>query len=437
MFEEQNLDVRTITVGININDCADPDPQQATRKIYEKVCNIAGDLVSVVGQIDREYGIPIVNTRVAVSPISTVAASGKTDSYILYAQALDRAAQTIGIDYIGGFSALVHKDISTSDDLLIRAIPECLRTCKKVCSSLNLASSQAGINMDAVVRTAEAIQKTAKGGNIDACTKFVVFANIPEDNPFMAGAFHGGGEGDSVVHVGVSGPGAVHQALKDNPQANLSELADIIKRISFQITRVGQLVADQAAERLGLTKGIIDISLAPTPAMQDSIANIIEEIGVELCGAPGSTAALALLNDAIKRGGLMASSRIGGLSGSFLPVSEDSGMARAVAKGAMNIEKLEAMTSVCSVGLDMVVIPGDSSVPTIAGIIADEMAIGVVNHKTTALRLIPAEGKRPGDWVEFGGLLGRAPVIALNKYSSSNFIKRGGRIPAPISSFRN
>lgn len=437
MFHDQNLDVRTITLGISLLDCVDRDYRKGADRVYRKICRVARQLVPVTQQIREEYGIPIVHTRVSVTPISLVVGSDQPEALFAYAQAMDKAAEELGIDFIGGFTSLVHKGATATDTALIRVIPRVLSETRKVCASLNLASTQAGIHMDAVALASESIVETAARSKGEHCARLVVFANAPEDNPFMAGAFHGIGEADAVIHVGVSGPGVVHAAVKDCPDMALHELAEVIKKISFQITRVGQLVVEAAAQRLQIAQGIVDLSLAPTPAAGDSIARILESMGLEAFGAPGTTAALALLNTAMKKGGIMAGIHIGGLSGSFIPVSEDEGIAEAVERGSISLEKLEALTSVCSVGLDMVVIPGDTPVSTIAGIIADEMAIGVINHKTTAVRIIPAIGKKSGDWMELGGLLGRAPVMPVSSFSSEAFIRRGGRISAPITAFRN
>ncbi len=449
MFAEQNLDVRTITLGINLLDCADSEITTAVERVYEKVVRAASNLVATRDSIQRELGVPIINKRIAVTPVALLVGaaqpSGSTGSASLeiplqFANALDRAAAAVGVDFLGGFSALVHGGITPADDATIRALPEALATTHVVCGSLNVATSRSGINMDAVYQAAQAIRgaadRTADTGG-SACSRLVIFANAPEDNPFMAGAFHGPGNPDTVVHVGVSGPGVVQSAVARLPGAPLQLVAEEIKKTAFQITRLGQLVLDMAAERLAVTPGIVDLSLAPTPAVGDSVARILEEMGLETVGGPGSTAALALLNNAVKKGGLMASSRVGGLSGSFLPVSEDEGMAAAAERGDLTLEKLEAMTAICSVGLDMIAIPGDTSVETLAGIIADEMAIGVMNHKTTAVRIIPVPGKEAGQWVEFGGLLGRAPVMPVHRGSCSAFIHRGGIIPAPVTAFRN
>lgn len=440
MIQEENLDIRTITMGISLRDCIHHDSNTACTKIYDKITRLAENLVKVGNDIEKEYGIPIINKRISVTPISIIAESSNETSYVKFAQALDKAADAVGVNFIGGFSALVHKGFTKGDRILIGSIAEALSTTKKVCSSVNLATTKTGINMDAVREMGQVIKKaaqlTASEGAI-ACAKLVVFANAPEDNPFMAGAFHGIGEPECVINVGVSGPGVVKSALEKVRGADFGTVAETIKKTAFKITRMGQLVAQEASRRLGVPFGIVDLSLAPTPAIGDSVAHILEEMGLEKCGTHGTTAALALLNDAVKKGGTMASSYVGGLSGAFIPVSEDSGMIDAVVKGALSIDKLEAMTCVCSVGLDMIVVPGDTTAETLSAIIADEVAIGVINNKTTAVRIIPAPGKNVGDIVEFGGLLGSGPVMQVNKYSSAEFIKRGGRIPAPIHSLRN
>ncbi|ACX52379.1 protein of unknown function DUF711 [Ammonifex degensii KC4] len=441
MIQEENLDIRTITLGISLRDCTDPDPQRCCRKIYDKITRLAARLVQVGEEIEQEYGIPIVNKRIAVTPIALVAEGSEVEDYLLFAQTLEKAAQAVGVDFIGGFSALVHKGFTRGDRLLIESIPEALARTERVCASVNVATTKTGINMDAVAIMGHIVKETAAltadRQGIGAA-RLVVFANAPEDNPFMAGAFHGIGEPECAVNVGISGPGVVKRAIENMPpDADLGELAEKIKKMAFKITRMGELVGREAARRLGVSFGVVDISLAPTPAVGDSVAEILEAMGIERCGAPGTTAALALLNDAVKKGGAMASSYVGGLSGAFIPVSEDAGMVRAAAEGALSLEKLEAMTSVCSVGLDMIVIPGDTPAATVAAIIADEMAIGVINNKTTGVRIIPAPGKKPGDWVEFGGLLGRAPVMPVSRFSPAAFIARGGRIPAPIQSLGN
>lgn len=440
MIEQAKLDVRTITLGINLLDCADSNMDTLNRKIYDKITKTAEHLVKVGEDIEKEFGIPIVNKRISVTPISIVAAATNAQSYVPVAHTLDRAAKAVGVNFIGGFSALVHKGCNASDNVLIQSIPQVLAETERVCSSVNLGSSKTGINMDAVKEMGKIIKDTAvktKDKDSIGCAKLVVFCNAPEDNPFMAGAFHGVGEKDAVINVGVSGPGVVKKALEEVKNKDFETLCETVKRTAFKITRVGQLVAREASQRLNIPFGIIDLSLAPTPAIGDSIAEILEEMGLESVGAPGTTAALALLNDNVKKGGIMASSYVGGLSGAFIPVSEDQGMIKAVEKGSINLEKLEAMTCVCSVGLDMIAIPGDTSEETISGIIADEMAIGMVNGKTTAVRIIPVIGKGVGDVVEFGGLLGYAPIMAVNSFSCKDFINRGGRIPAPVHSFKN
>lgn len=440
MIQEENLDIRTITMGISLRDCSNPDGKASRDKIYNKICTLAENLVKVGEDIEKEYGIPIINKRISVTPISMVAESTDEEDYVKFAQTLDKAADSVGVNFIGGFSALVHKGYTIGDRRLISSIPEALSTTKKVCSSVNVASTKAGINMDAVWEMGQVIKKSAElTADSDglACAKLVVFANVPEDNPFMAGAFHGVGEPECVINVGVSGPGAVKSALEKVKGADFETVSETIKKTAFKITRMGQLVAREASRRLGVSFGIVDLSLAPTPAQGDSVARILEEMGLERCGTHGTTAALALLNDAVKKGGVMASSFVGGLSGAFIPVSEDAGMIEAVEKGALSIDKLEAMTCVCSVGLDMIVVPGSTSAETISAIIADEAAIGVINNKTTAVRIIPAPGKKVGDVVEFGGLLGWGPVMKVNEFKSVDFIKRGGRIPAPMNSLRN
>lgn len=440
MVQQENLDIRTITMGISLRDCAHSDPQVIGTRIYDKVTRLAADLVRTGEEIEREYGIPIVNKRISVTPISIVAESCETDDYVYFAEVLEKAATEVGVNFIGGFSALVHKGFTKGDIKLLKAIPEALASTERVCSSVNVATTKAGINMDAVYQMGKIIKEAAAltaGEDGLACAKLVVFANVPEDNPFMAGAFHGIGEPECVINVGVSGPGVVKNAVEKVKDADFGSLAETIKRTAFKVTRMGELVGRAASAKLGVPFGIVDLSLAPTPAIGDSVADILEGMGLERCGTHGTTAALALLNDAVKKGGAMASSYVGGLSGAFIPVSEDAGMIRAVEEGALSLDKLEAMTCVCSVGLDMIAVPGDTSAETISAIIADEAAIGVVNQKTTAVRIIPAPGKKEGDYVEFGGLLGRAPVMAVNKYSSAEFVRRGGRIPAPIQSLRN
>ena len=440
MIREECLDIRTITMGISLWDCVSDDTNRLCDKIYDKITTKAENLVRVGCDIEKMYGIPIVNKRVSVTPISLVGGATSPNGYIKLAQTLQRAADTLGINFIGGFSALVQKGMTEGAKNLISVLPEALTATRNVCSSVNVASTKAGINMDAIALMGSTIKRAAyltKDQNSIACAKLVVFANVPEDNPFMAGAFCGIGEPETAINVGVSGPGVVAAAIRRAGDCNLSELADVIKKTAFKITRVGQLVANEAAKRLNTPFGIIDLSLAPTPAVGDSVAHILEGMGLESCGAHGTTAALAMLNDAVKKGGVMASSHVGGLSGAFIPVSEDAGMIAAVERGALTLEKLEAMTAVCSVGLDMIAVPGDTDEDVINGIIADEIAIGVVNTKTTAVRLIPAYGKKAGDSVDFGGLLGTAPVMEINNYSPSQFIRRGGRIPAPIHSLKN
>lgn len=440
MIEVEKLDIRTITMGISLQNCADEDPKKAQRKIYDKITCCAENLVEVGRQIEIEYGVPIINKRVSVTPISMVAAASDIQDYCGFAEVLDRAAKEVGVDFIGGFSALVHKGYTLSDRNLIESIPAALAGTDRVCSSVNVATTRAGINMDAVREMGGVIKRaselTADRDGI-ACAKLVVFANVPEDNPFMAGAFHGPGEPECTVNVGISGPGTVKAALEHAHGQPFDIVAEMVKKTSFKIARVGQLVAREASKRLNVPFGIIDLSLAPTPAVGDSVAEILEEMGLERCGGPGTTAALALLNDAVKKGGIMASSHVGGLSGAFIPVSEDAGMIAAVESGALCLEKLEAMTCVCSVGLDMIAVPGDTSAETIAALIADEMAIGMVNNKTTAVRIIPAPGKKVGESIEFGGLLGRAPVMRISSFKADEFISRGGRLPAPLHSVRN
>lgn len=438
MIQEQNLDVRTITMGISLMDCACDDIDKLCERIYNKITTSAKDLVSVGEEIERQYGIPIVNKRISVTPISIVAASTKADSYVKIAQTLDKAAKKVGVDFIGGFSALVHKGFTESDRVLIKSIPEALQKTDIVCASVNVGTTKNGINMDAVKIMGQTIKQTAAiTPEGFGCAKLVIFCNAVEDNPFMAGAFHGVGEAERVINVGVSGPGVVKRALESVRGKDFEQVAETIKKTAFKVTRVGQLVAREASLRLNVPFGIVDLSLAPTPAIGDSVARILEEIGLETCGAPGTTAALAMLNDAVKKGGMMASSFVGGLSGAFIPVSEDEGMIEAAAEGSLTIEKLEAMTCVCSVGLDMIAIPGDTTAETLSGIIADEAAIGMINQKTTAVRLIPVPGKDVGEFVEFGGLLGRAPIISVNKKSCADFVNRGGRIPSPVHSMKN
>lgn len=440
MIAEANLDVRTITMGISLIDCADPDVNKFNENIYKKITSYAKDLVKVGDEIAKQFGVPVVNKRISVTPIAIAAAGCKTDSYVSIAKTLDRAAQECGVNFIGGFSALVQKGCTPSDRILIDSIPEALAVTERVCSSVNIGTSRNGLNMNAVKKMGEVILETAeltKDRDSIGCAKLVVFCNAVEDNPFMAGAFHGVGEADCVINVGVSGPGVVKRALMEVRDADFETLCEVVKKTAFKITRVGQIVAQEASRRLNVPFGIIDLSLAPTPAVGDSIAEIFQEMGLEHAGAPGTTAALAILNDNVKKGGVMASSYVGGLSGAFIPVSEDHAMIEAAKVGALTLEKLEAMTCVCSVGLDMVAIPGSTTAATISGIIADEAAIGMINNKTTAARLIPVIGKEVGEMVEFGGLLGYAPIMAVNKFSCENFIKRGGRIPAPIHSFKN
>jgi uncharacterized protein (UPF0210 family) len=442
MIEQERLDVRTITMGISLLDCCDSDLDAVNEKIYRKITTVAKDLVSVGKEIEKDFAIPIVNKRISVTPIALVGGSAckKPEDFVTIAQTLDRAAKEVGVNFIGGYSALVSKGMTTADELLIRSIPKALACTDRVCSSVNVGSTKAGINMDAVALMGKIVLETAEETReIDSlgCAKLVVFCNAPDDNPFMAGAFHGVTEADVIINVGVSGPGVVKTAIESARGQNFEVLCETIKKTAFKITRVGQLVAQEASKRLNVPFGIIDLSLAPTPAIGDSVAEILEEIGLERVGAPGTTAALALLNDQVKKGGVMASSYVGGLSGAFIPVSEDQGMIDAVAMGALNLEKLEAMTCVCSVGLDMIAVPGDTPASTISGIIADESAIGMINQKTTAVRVIPVIGKSVGETVEFGGLLGYAPVMTVNKYSCEKFVSRGGRIPAPIHSFKN
>ena len=440
MFLRYKLDIRAITLGVSLLDCASASAAETRKKIREKLLRVAGPLVKTGRDIETEYGIPIINKRLAVTPIALVAASSEARDFTPFAQTLDEVAGELGLDFVGGFSALVQKGFASGDERLIESLPEALAQTKRVCASVNVAASKSGINMDAVRRMGEIIlriaEKTASSDGI-GCAKLVVFCNAPEDNPFMAGAFHGPGEAESCLNVGVSGPGVIRAALENHRKASFDELADIIKKTAFKITRMGQLVGMEAAKRLGVPFGILDLSLAPTPEVGDSVARILEEMGLESAGTHGSTAALAMLTDMVKKGGVMASTHVGGFSGAFIPVSEDEGMVAAVRSGAISLDKLEAMTSVCSVGLDMIALPGDTSAATISAIIADEMAIGMVNNKTTAVRVIPVPGKKAGDWAEFGGLLGGAPVMALNPAKSDAFISRGGRIPAPIHSFRN
>ncbi len=440
MIDQQHLDIRTITMGISLLSCCDPSAETACRKIYDKICRKAEHLVQTGEEIEREFGIPIVNKRISVTPMALVAGASETSDYVPFAKAMDRAAKACGVNFIGGYSALVQKGMTQADRKLIASIPEALAVTDFVCSSVNVGSTRAGINMDAVRLMGETVKKTAqRTADRDGfgCAKLVVFCNAVEDNPFMAGAFHGVGEAESIINVGVSGPGVVYHALQSVKGRPFDVVAETVKKTAFRITRMGQLVAREASQRLDTPFGIVDLSLAPTPAVGDSVARILEEMGLETCGTHGTTAALALLNDAVKKGGVMASSSVGGLSGAFIPVSEDEGMIAAARSGVLTMDKLEAMTCVCSVGLDMIAIPGDTPAETIAAIIADEAAIGMVNNKTTAVRVIPACGKTVGDTVEMGGLLGTAPVMPVHKESAADFIARGGRIPAPLHSLRN
>ncbi len=442
MIEQENLDVRTITMGINLLDCADSDLEVTKKKIYQKINTYAKNLVSTGEEISKEFGVPIVNKRISITPVSLVggACCKTTDDYVELAKTLDKAAKEVGVNFLGGYSAIVSKGMTRSDELLIRSIPKALSVTERICSSVNVGSTKTGINMDAVKLLGEIVKETAeytKENDSLGCAKLVVLCNAPDDNPFMAGAFHGVSEDDAIINVGVSGPGVVKYALEQVRGENFEVLCETIKKTAFKITRVGQLVAQEASKRLNVPFGIIDLSLAPTPAVGDSVAEILEEIGLERAGAPGTTAALAMLNDQVKKGGVMASSYVGGLSGAFIPVSEDQGMIDAVKAGSLTIEKLEAMTCVCSVGLDMIAVPGDTPAATISGIIADEAAIGMVNQKTTAVRIIPVIGKGVGETVEFGGLLGYAPIMPVNAFDCSRFVNRGGRIPAPIHSFKN
>ena len=442
MIDKENLDVRTITLGISLLDCIDSDLTKLCDNVYKKITTMAKDLVATGEEIGKEFGVPIVNKRISVTPIALIGGSAcKTpDDFVKIAQTLDRAAKTVGVNFIGGYTALVSKKMTQADKNLILSIPKALATTEYICSSVNVGSTKTGLDMDAILLMGKVVKETAvltKDNDSIGCAKLVVFCNAPDDNPFMAGAFHGVTEGDAVINVGVSGPGVVKTALDKVKGKDFSAVCETIKKTAFKITRVGQLVAHEASKRLGVPFGIIDLSLAPTPAVGDSIAEIFESLGLERAGAPGTTAALAMLNDQVKKGGVMASSYVGGLSGAFIPVSEDQGMIDAVTEGALTLEKLEAMTCVCSVGLDMIAIPGDTKETTIAGIIADEMAIGMVNQKTTAVRLIPVQGKDVGDQAEFGGLLGYAPISPVNTFSCEKFVTRGGRIPAPIHSFKN
>ena len=440
MIDDENLDIRTITMGLSLLDCADSDIHRSTEKIYDKITRRAEHLVAAGEEIERTYGIPIIHKRIAVTPIALLAAVSGGDP-VEYAKILEKASQAVGVNFIGGYSALVHKGFAAGDEALIRSIPEALATTEHVCSSVNIGSTKAGINMDAVGMMGRVVRECAEktlDNNCIGAAKLVVFCNAPEDNPFMAGAFHGIGEPDCVINVGVSGPGVVRSALAKHPDGDLTEVADVIKKTAFKITRMGQLVGTVASQKLGVPFGIVDLSLAPTPAVGDSVAHILEEMGLEICGTHGTTAALALLNDAVKKGGVMASSHVGGLSGAFIPVSEDAGMIAAARSHDLSIEKLEAMTAVCSVGLDMIILPGETPASTISAIIADEAAIGMVNSKTTAVRVIPAIGKKPGEELEFGGLLGSGPIMDLHlDRSSEKFIARGGRIPAPMQSLKN
>lgn len=438
MVKEQNFDVRTITIGIDLYDCIHPDIDVLNQNIYNKITRIGKDLVKTAHELSLQYGVPIVNQRISVTPIAQIAAATKADSYVSIAQTLDRAAKAIGVSFIGGFSALVQKGMSPSDEVLIRSIPEAMKVTDIVCSSVNIGSTKAGINMDAVKLVGEIIKETAKiTPEGFGCAKVVIFCNAVEDNPFMAGAFHGSGEADAVINVGVSGPGVVKAALENHEAETLTEITEIVKKTAFKITRVGELIGQKASQMLGIPFGILDLSLAPTPAVGDSVARILEEMGLSVTGTHGTTAALALLNDAVKKGGMMASSAVGGLSGAFIPVSEDEGMIEAAANGVLTLDKLEAMTAVCSVGLDMIAVPGDTSATTISGIIADEAAIGMINTKTTAVRIIPVPGGKVGDSVEFGGLLGYAPIMPVKEGNCDLFVNRGGRIPAPVQSLKN
>lgn len=441
MVSKQHLDIRAITLGLNLRSCTHEDITVMARKVYDRLTTAAADLVPTAEQLEREYGIPIINKRISVTPIAEICAATTAQDLSPIARALDAAAKEVGVDFVGGFSALVHKGVTEADEKLMNSIPEALATTDYVCSSVNVGSTRAGINMDAIFKMAGIIKETAELTKDRQCIgagKLVVFCNAVEDNPFMAGAFHGSGEADAVVNVGVSGPGVVNAVLRDMPKdADLTSIAEAIKATAFKITRAGELMSREASKRLGVQKGILDLSLAPTPAQGDSVAEILEAIGVGQCGGPGTTAALAMLNDAVKKGGVMASSSVGGLSGAFIPVSEDAGMIKAAEDGALSIEKLEAMTCVCSVGLDMIAVPGDTTQEAIFGIIADECAIGMINNKTTAVRLIPAIGLGVGDHLDFGGLLGMAPVMPVNQYAGTVFAHRGGRMPAPLNSLKN
>lgn len=440
MVDELKFDIRTVTMGISLLDCADTDGEKSRQKIYDKITRLTENFVKTAEKTEKEFGVPIINKRISVTPISIIAGSSKDTDYVKFAETLDKAADVAGVNFIGGYSALIQKGFTKGDEILVRSIPEALSVTNKVCSSINVASTKAGINMDAIKLMGQIIKDTAyltRDKDSLGCAKLVVFANAVEDNPFMAGAFHGVGEAEKVLSVGVSGPGVVKYALEGVRGQSFTEVCETIKKTAFKITRAGEVVAKEICQRLNVPFGIMDLSLAPTPEMGDSVARILEEIGVESCGAHGTTAALALLNDAVKKGGIMASSNVGGLSGAFIPVSEDEGMIAAVNAGSLSLDKLEAMTCVCSVGLDMIAIPGDTPASTISAIIADECAIGVINQKPTAVRIIPVHGKTLGDMAEFGGLLGRAPVMAVSKFSSEAFINRGGRIPAPVHSFKN
>lgn len=440
MISSMNLDIRTVTMGINLRDCTHPDIETFNDNIYRKMTHCANKLVDVADEVEQLYGVPIINKRISVTPIATIAETFTQEEIVSIAKTLDRAANDIGVDFIGGFTALVHKGMTAGDRRLINAIPESLAVTEKVCSSVNVATTKAGINMNAVNLMGKVIKETAdltKDRQGIGCAKLVVFANAPEDNPFMAGAFHGVGEADCVINVGVSGPGVVNSAIRDLDNPDLGEIAECIKKTAFKITRMGEMTGREVSRRLEADFGVVDLSLAPTPEVGDSVAAILEAMGLESCGTHGTTAALALLNDAVKKGGAMASSSVGGLSGAFIPVSEDAGMIEAVKRGSLKLDKLEAMTSVCSVGLDMIAVPGDTSSSTISAIMADEMAIGMINRKTTAVRIIPAPGKKTGDMVEYGGLLGSCPVMPVHKFSSEEFVKKAGRIPAPIQALTN
>ncbi|WP_129596713.1 PFL family protein [Methanohalophilus profundi] len=440
MISSRNLDIRTVTMGINLRDCAHPDIETFNDNVYEKMTRCANKLGDVADEVEQMYGIPIINKRISVTPIATIAETFTQEEIVSIAKTLDRAANEIGVDFIGGFTALVHKGMTAGDRRLINAIPEALAVTEKVCSSVNVATTKAGINMNAVKLMGKVIKETAdltRDREGIGCAKLVVFANAPEDNPFMAGAFHGVGEADCVINVGVSGPGVVNSAIRDLDNPDLGEIAECIKKTAFKITRMGEMTGREVSRRLEADFGVVDLSLAPTPEIGDSVAAILEAMGLESCGTHGTTAALALLNDAVKKGGAMASSSVGGLSGAFIPVSEDAGMIEAVKRGSLKLDKLEAMTSVCSVGLDMIAVPGDTSSSTISAIMADEMAIGMINRKTTAVRIIPAPGKKTGDMVEYGGLLGSCPVMPVHNFSSEDFVKKAGRIPAPIQALTN